>query len=297
MRLLFLTSFISISPNNLNRLPCIPTRSHQSSASSNIKRFSQSSIIVESESEVEAKTTTTFTYWNGRGKVESIRILLAVCGEDYKEHVPDYEPDVTHITKKKHVDTLRENGYLLVNQLPLLCIDGLKLVQSGAIIRYLAKKHNLCGSDAEQEVMCDMLNESLTDWRQMSVYAFEFCLSYEPTEEQLTKLHKADAKYLPLFERRLKCQQQQQQQKDGSSLFLVGNDYTYPDFRLWELLEEIEPHHLSSSFENDYPLLKAFHQQTKEHECIKAFLESDKRKSKNQDGIADYKKNVIATLS
>ena len=54
----------------------------------------------------------------------------------------------------------------------------------------------------------------------------------------LTKLHKADAKYLPLFERRLKCQQQQQQQKDGSSLFLVGNDYAYPDFRLWELLEE-----------------------------------------------------------
>ena len=113
----------------------------------------------------------------------------------------------------------------------------------------------------------------------------------------LTKLHKADAKYLPLFERRLKYQQQQQQ-KDESSLFLVGNDYAYPDFRLWELLEEIEPHHLSSSFENDYPLfLKAFHQQTKQHECIKAFLESDKRKSKNQDGIADYKKNVIATLS
>jgi glutathione S-transferase len=252
--------------------------------------------MVESEPEAEAKTTTTtFTYWNGRGKAESIRVLLAVCGEDYKEHVPDYDPDVTHITKKEHVDTLREDGYLLMNQLPLLCIDGLKLVQSGAIIRYLAKKHNLCGNDAEEEVMCDMLNESITDWRQMSVSAFEFTLSYEPTEEQLTKLHKANAKYLPLFERRLKCQQQQQ--KDGSSsLFLVGDNYTYPDFRLWELLEEIESHHDSSSFENEYPLVKAFHQQMKQHECIKAFLESDKRKSKNQDGIANYKKTVMSTL-
>jgi len=230
--------------------------------------------------------------------------MLAVCGENYKEQVPRFEEGVTtttHITKKEHVDTLREKGDLLMNQLPLLCIDGMKLVQSGAIIRYLAKKHNLCGSDGtvEQEVMCDMLNESITDWRKYSgVVAFEFTLSYEPTEEQMSKLAIGNAKYLPLFERRLRQNNNKNDDSDSDGntgtkgLFLVGNTYTYPDFRLWEFLEEIEPH---ETFEK-YPLMKAYHREMKEHKVLKAFMASDKRKSKTQDGIDEYKKTVMTTL-
>ena len=79
---------------------------------------------------------TTLTYWNGRGKAESIRLLLALCGEDYTEQVPMFD-GTTHITTAEHVQTLREEGFLLMNQLPLLCIDGMRLVQSGAITRYV----------------------------------------------------------------------------------------------------------------------------------------------------------------
>ena len=36
---------------------------------------------------------------------------------------------------------------LLFEQVPLLRIDGLKLVQSGAIVRYVARKGKLLGSN------------------------------------------------------------------------------------------------------------------------------------------------------
>ena len=47
-------------------------------------------------------------------------------------------------------DYLRENGYLAFNQVPLLRIDGLNLVQSQAIVRYLARKHHLYGENDKE---------------------------------------------------------------------------------------------------------------------------------------------------
>ena len=233
-------------------------------------------------------TPTTLTYWNGRGKAESIRLLLAICGEDYTEQVPLFD-DTTHITTAEHVQTLRKEGYLLMNQLPLLCIDGMRLVQSGAITRYLAKKHQLCGDGTvEQDVLCDMLNDSITDWRTMGYGPFEFELSYEPTPEQRTKLVHANAKYLPLFERQL--------QKNNSKNYLVGTQYTYPDFRLWELLVEVVPHLEDAVLEKEYPLVARYYTQLQHHAGIQQFVASAQRKTKTQDGIPAYKTTVMTSL-
>lgn len=57
----------------------------------------------------------------------------------------------------------------MFGSVPLLCIDGLQLVQSQAIIRYLAKKHRLCGDGSvEQEVKADMVSETILDWKKAS---------------------------------------------------------------------------------------------------------------------------------
>ena len=42
-------------------------------------------------------------------------------------------------------------------QLPLLEIDGLKIVQSGAIVRYIARKHGLDGVSAEEKMRADVV--------------------------------------------------------------------------------------------------------------------------------------------
>ena len=60
----------------------------------------------------------TLTYWNGRGRCEGIRIMLAACGVKYSDNVPGFED--SHINKKEHIESMRSNGHLLMNQVPLL---------------------------------------------------------------------------------------------------------------------------------------------------------------------------------
>lgn len=57
------------------------------------------------------------------------------------------------------------NILLCTCQLPLLQIDGLNLVQSMAIVRYLARKHNLYGADDVEMVQCDIIAECFNDWK------------------------------------------------------------------------------------------------------------------------------------
>ena len=66
------------------------------------------------------------TYFKGRGRAELIRLMLEVTGTPYRERT---------ITKAL-LEELRAKGDLYFEQLPLLEIDGLKLVQSAAIVRY-----------------------------------------------------------------------------------------------------------------------------------------------------------------
>lgn len=46
-------------------------------------------------------------------------------------------------------------GSLMFQQVPLVEIDGLKLVQTKAILHYIAEKYNLHGKDIKEHVMYD----------------------------------------------------------------------------------------------------------------------------------------------
>ena len=71
------------------------------------------------------KMAAELTYFKGRGRGELIRLMLEVTGTPYGE---------TTITKPL-LEELRARGDLYYQQLPLLHIDGMKLVQSAAIVR------------------------------------------------------------------------------------------------------------------------------------------------------------------
>lgn len=45
---------------------------------------------------------------------------------------------------------LLPDGYLLFDQVPLVEMDGLKLVQTKAILNYIAGKYNLLGKDLKE---------------------------------------------------------------------------------------------------------------------------------------------------
>ena len=53
----------------------------------------------------------------------------------------------------------------MFQQLPLLELDGMKRVQSHAIVRYIARKHGLrCGRTDKDAVVCDMVYGGLSDF-------------------------------------------------------------------------------------------------------------------------------------
>ena len=235
-------------------------------------------------------TGTTLTYWNGRGLCEAIRIMLAFTGEEYDEAVPGF-PGVTHLSEPQHFNSLRDSGALLMGSVPLLCIDGLQLVQSQAIVRYLARKHALCGdpASAADAVKCDIVAETILDWKRSIGVAFEFSINgYEPSDEQRATLAAGNAKFLPRLEACLR----RNGTESGSDAHFVGTVLTYADVVALEPLEQIAPYEDLASF----PLMKQLHATLLAIPRLSAFLASDRRKMKSQDGVAAYKACVRHTL-
>ncbi|XP_061478939.1 glutathione S-transferase-like isoform X4 [Rhineura floridana] len=75
-------------------------------------------------------------YTQERGRMESIYWLLAAAGVEFEERFVETREDL---------EKLRNDGFLLFQQVPMVEIDGVKMVQSRAILHYIAEKHNLYG--------------------------------------------------------------------------------------------------------------------------------------------------------
>lgn len=84
-------------------------------------------------------------------------------------------------------------GKLPFGQLPLYEEPGLSLVQSGAILRYLANKHGYAGANAQESALIDQLYEGVTDIRhRMSQAVF-----YAPEDKKAEAKEKFLNEYLP----------------------------------------------------------------------------------------------------
>lgn len=104
------------------------------------------------------------TYWDGRGNAELIRLSLVVAGRAYREQV-FLNDGKSHIDSKEDMLAIMEKGVLAFDQLPLLQIDGLFLVQKLAVMRYIARKHGLYGSDEIEAAQIDMVAEGILDFK------------------------------------------------------------------------------------------------------------------------------------
>ncbi|KYO37668.1 hypothetical protein Y1Q_0004771 [Alligator mississippiensis] len=84
------------------------------------------------------------TYFNGRGRMESIRWLLAAAGVEFEEDFLE--------TREQYLKLIQD-GHLLFDQVPLVEIDGMKMVQTKAILSYIAGKHNLYGKGLKERAL------------------------------------------------------------------------------------------------------------------------------------------------
>ncbi|XP_064912159.1 glutathione S-transferase 3 isoform X2 [Columba livia] len=161
------------------------------------------------------------TYFNGRGRMEAIRWLLAAAGVEFEE---------IFLETKEQYEKLIKDGVLMFQQVPLVEIDGMKMVQTRAILSYIAGKYNLYGNDLKERALIDMYVEGITDLMQ-TILMFPFSPP-EAKEKNLDSIkEKATNRYFPVFEKVL---------KEHGQDFLVGNKFSWADVQLIEAILAVE---------------------------------------------------------
>jgi len=196
-------------------------------------------------------------YWNIRGLAQSIRLLLGYAGVEFKEkhYVIGDGPEFSYEDWYKEKFTL---GLDFPN-LPYYMEGDLKLSQSNAILRYLARKHDLMGQTEMERCRCDLVAEQTCDVRKNFVqlcYGDDFQSKY-PT--YLASLPKTFEQYEAFL---------------GNNAWLARPHITWADFLTWEVFDEhllMKPDCL-----DEYPKLAAYHKRFMDEPRIKQFMESPK---------------------
>ncbi|XP_062952866.1 glutathione S-transferase A1-like [Cynocephalus volans] len=210
-------------------------------------------------------------YFDGRGRMESIRWLLAAAGVEFEEKF---------IKTAEDLEMLRNDGSLMFQQVPMVEIDGMKLVQTRAILNYIATKYNLNGKDMKERALIEMYAEGVADLNEM-IMLLPFC----PPDQKDTKIaltkDKTTNRYFSAFEKVLKSHGQD---------YLVGNRLSRADIHLVELLycvEELDP-----SLISNFPLLKALKTRISNLPTVKKFLQpgSQRKPPVDEKGLEEARK-------
>ncbi|ELV09921.1 Glutathione S-transferase A1 [Tupaia chinensis] len=140
-------------------------------------------------------------------------------------------------------------------------IDGMKMVQTRAILNYIATKYNLYGKDMKERALIDMYVEGMAD-----LYEMILLLPICPPEQKDAKValikERTINRYFPVFEKVLKSHGQD---------YLVGNKLSKADIHLLELLYAVEE--FDPSLITDFPLLKALKARISNLPTVKKFLQ------------------------
>ncbi|XP_048207767.1 glutathione S-transferase Mu 1-like [Perognathus longimembris pacificus] len=162
----------------------------------------------------------TLGYWDIRGLAHAIRLLLEYTGSSYEEKIysmgdaPDYD-------RSQWLSEKFKLGLDFPN-LPYL-IDGThKITQSNAILRYIARKHNLCGETEEEKIRVDVLENQVWDIRMQLVK-----LCYSPDYEKLK----------PEFLGGLPDKIKLFSQFLGKRPWFAGDKITFVDFLAYDILD------------------------------------------------------------
>ncbi|KAK6169516.1 hypothetical protein SNE40_020556 [Patella caerulea] len=208
-------------------------------------------------------------YFNGRGKGELIRLTLTYIGLEFEEF---------YLTEKSEVEKLRADGHLLFQQVPLLEIDGKRIVQSGAILRYLARRGGIYGDNNDESTRIDELFEGSRDF-----VGPMFGMVFNPEKEVLKHANeKLLPRYLPAFNKVL---------EETGSGYLVGKSLTLADLGLIEpLLLFVE--YLGDQVLTGYPQLQTFYKNMTSNDKIASFLSGPHRKPKNDQAYIDVVNRV-----
>ncbi|XP_038167048.1 glutathione S-transferase Mu 2 [Arvicola amphibius] len=181
----------------------------------------------------------TLGYWDIRGLAHAVRLLLEYTDTSYEEKrytmgdAPDFD-------RSQWLNEKFKLGLDFPN-LPYLIDGSHKITQSNAILRYIARKHNLCGETEEERIRIDILENQAMDTR------IQFAMvCYSPDFE------KQKPEYLAGLPEKMKLYSEFL----GKRLWFAGDKITYADFLVYDILDQhriFEPKCLDA-----FPNLKDF---------------------------------------
>ncbi|XP_007427588.1 glutathione S-transferase Mu 1-like [Python bivittatus] len=215
----------------------------------------------------------TLGYWDIRGLAHAIRLLLEYTRTPYEEkryvvgkEVPSgsTSPPLGVLGIVPNFDasewtSVKEKLGLDFPNLPYLIDGERKITQSNAILRYIARKHKMCGETEEEMNRLDMLESQFMDFR---IGLGKLC--YSPDFEKLKP------EYLELLPGKLK----QYSQFLGDRKWFAGNKLSYVDFIAYDTLDihqMLEPKCL-----DQFPNLKEFLRRFEALEKIAAYMKSSR---------------------
>ncbi|XP_061266889.1 glutathione S-transferase Mu 1-like isoform X1 [Bos javanicus] len=196
-------------------------------------------------------------YWDIRGLAHAIRLLLEYTESNYEEKkytmgdAPDYD-------RSQWLSEKFTLGLDFPN-LPYLIDGAHKLTQSNAILRYIARKHNMCGETEEEKIRVDILENQTMDVR---LHMARIC--YSPDFETLKPgFLKEIPEKMKLFSDFL-----------AKRPWFAGDKLTYVDFLAYDVLDRhriFEPTCL-----DEFPNLKDFITRFEGLKRISAYMKSSR---------------------
>ncbi|XP_038049094.1 glutathione S-transferase-like isoform X1 [Patiria miniata] len=194
-------------------------------------------------------------YFNIKGKAQLIRLLLHDQGITFTDDVVD----------KKDWPAMKPTLNLLFGQMPAFWEGDFHLVQTGAILRYLSRKHDTYGSNDTEASLIDMAYDGVEDLYQRYI-RMVYGADFENGKAKFLAETLPDL-ILPTLQKLLKTN------KNGEG-FLVGDKISFADYHLFQFLDALMDLSASACLEA-FPVLKAYYERIKARPNISKFLASD----------------------
>ncbi|CAL8088609.1 unnamed protein product [Orchesella dallaii] len=195
-------------------------------------------------------------YWDIRGLAQPIRLLLEYTGTEWEDKLYACGPAPTF--DKTCWFGIKESLGLDFPNLPYLIDGDVKLSQTNAILRYVARKNGLLGNDDTEAMRADLV---AAEWADFNAPFVSMC--YSPDFETKKPVYLSEV--LPVKLKRFSAFL-------GDNLYFAGKNITFADFLMYEALDEhkvLEPTCLKS-----YKNLEDFVDRIENLDRIKEYLKS-----------------------
>uniref|UniRef100_T1K565 glutathione transferase n=1 Tax=Tetranychus urticae TaxID=32264 RepID=T1K565_TETUR len=195
-------------------------------------------------------------YWDLRGFVDPIRMLLAQAGVDYEFKAYKIGPAPEY--SKDEFRSVKDGLGLDFPNCPYYIDDDVKLSQTVAILRYLGRKHGFNGASDSEITRCDLAEQATAE---LKLFLFSAWRTHD--DEAKKQIAEVVPAKLAQYEKFL-----------GSGPFVLGEKLSYPDFFNYSIFDYIRLY--DASLIENHTAIKNFLAKFEALPNIDTYIKSDK---------------------